>query len=110
MINVLYFQCPINKSYSFLLTGSPSPSVTWWRDSVLLDDSYHITTQGYVRNNITLIRLKRSDLSAIFTCQASNNNLTVPTSNSVALDLNRKYPFLITFHSPIPGLEKLFAM
>ncbi|XP_055943583.1 nephrin-like isoform X3 [Argiope bruennichi] len=68
--------------------GSPSPSVTWWRDSVLLDDSYHITTQGYVRNNITLIRLKRSDLSAIFTCQAANNNLTVPTSNSVALDLN----------------------
>ncbi|GIY00842.1 ig-like domain-containing protein [Caerostris darwini] len=73
------------------LERSPSPSVTWWRDSVLLDDSYHVTTQGYIRNNITLVRLKRSDLSAIFTCQAANNNLTVPTSNSVALDLNRKY-------------------
>ncbi|CAL1291261.1 unnamed protein product [Larinioides sclopetarius] len=79
--------------------GSPSPSVTWWRDSVLLDDSYHITTQGYVRNNITLIRLKRSDLSAIFTCQASNNNLTVPTSNSVALDLNLR-PLDVRIISP----------
>ncbi|XP_071041032.1 cell surface glycoprotein MUC18 isoform X5 [Parasteatoda tepidariorum] len=68
--------------------GSPSPSVTWWRDSVLLDDTYHITTQGYVRNDVILIRLKRSDLSAIFTCQAANNNLTVPTSYSVTLDLN----------------------
>ncbi|XP_054717865.1 nephrin-like [Uloborus diversus] len=68
--------------------GSPTPSVTWWRDSVLLDDSYHITTQGSVRNDMTLVRLRRADLSAIFTCQAANNNLTVPVANSVTLDLN----------------------
>lgn len=76
---------------SFLFLGSPTPSVTWWRDSVLLDDSYHITTQGSVRNNMTLYKVKRADLFASFTCQASNNNLTVPTYNSVTLDLNRKY-------------------
>ncbi|KAG8194330.1 hypothetical protein JTE90_029206 [Oedothorax gibbosus] len=79
--------------------GSPSPSVTWWRDSVLLDDTYHITTQGYVRNNITLSRLRRHDLGAVFTCQAANNNLTVPTSNSVALDLNLR-PLDVRIISP----------
>ncbi|XP_054713696.1 nephrin-like [Uloborus diversus] len=79
--------------------GSPSPAVTWWRDSILLDDTFFITTQGYVRNEMTLTRLRRSDLMAFLSCQASNNNLTVPTSNSVSLDLNLK-PLDVRIISP----------
>lgn len=79
-----------------LFSGSPSPSVTWWRDSLLLDDTYYITTQGSVRNEITLLRLRRIDLMAVITCQASNNNMTTPTASYVTLDLNCKY-FLYIF-------------
>ncbi|XP_067138004.1 neural cell adhesion molecule 2-like isoform X2 [Centruroides vittatus] len=70
--------------------GSPPPSVTWWRGSTLLDDSYKPTVKGVVRNELTLKNLQRSFLMEVFSCQASNTNLTVPKTSSVILDLNLK--------------------
>lgn len=68
--------------------GIPSPSVTWWRGSSLLDDSYFNTSDGAVRNELLLPRLHRFDLMAVITCQASNTNLTSPSTTSVKMDLN----------------------
>lgn len=70
--------------------GSPPPSVTWWRGSTLLDDNYKPTVKGVVRNELTLKNLRRSFLMEVFSCQASNTNLTVPKTSSVILDLNLK--------------------
>nr|XP_040567358.1 hemicentin-1-like [Lepeophtheirus salmonis] len=70
------------------LGGRPSPRVTWWRDHSLLDSSYESVTPLKVVNEITLHNLKREDLHTILTCQATNNNISVPVSTSVKLDMN----------------------
>ncbi|XP_054714539.1 nephrin-like [Uloborus diversus] len=70
--------------------GIPSPMVTWWRDSVLVDETFSPTSQGYVRNELVLSKLHRSDLLMTYTCQAINTNLTVPVSASVTIDINLK--------------------
>lgn len=35
--------------------------------------------------------LDRSDLHSAYTCQANNNNMSVPAVNAVTVDMNRKY-------------------
>ncbi|XP_076325090.1 neural cell adhesion molecule 2-like isoform X7 [Tachypleus tridentatus] len=70
--------------------GKPRPSVTWWRDYALLDDSYTFEVGDVVENRLKLDRLHRHDLLAVLTCQASNNNITVPASNAITIDLNLK--------------------
>ncbi|GFR11065.1 uncharacterized protein TNCT_562692 [Trichonephila clavata] len=70
--------------------GIPHPTVTWWRESVLVDETFSQTSQGYVRNELALPKLHRSDLLVTYSCQASNTNLTVPVSASVTIDINLK--------------------
>ncbi|XP_076325303.1 protein turtle-like isoform X2 [Tachypleus tridentatus] len=70
--------------------GDPTPAVTWWRNSVLLDNNYSITTRGVARNALLIKRLHRDHFMSLLTCQASNTNLSLPISKSVTLDLNLK--------------------
>ncbi|GFR14695.1 nephrin, partial [Trichonephila clavata] len=79
--------------------GKPLPSVTWWRESVLLDDTYTVTPHGVVRNELEILSLKRHDLMAVFTCQASNNNFSQPALAAVTVDMNCKYPQFSKFRS-----------
>ena len=84
---------PFNEGERLLLVcdvegGKPRPSLTWWRESVLLDDSYEVTAKGSVRNELEIGALQRHDLMAVFTCQASNNNISEPVSSQVTVDLN----------------------
>ena len=68
--------------------GKPKPRVTWWKDHALLDDSYHLAAdQDKIINELIIKNLKREDLHTIFTCQAANNNISVPVSTSVKLDM-----------------------
>ena len=78
----------MNKCVAF--SGDPSPEVTWWRGTALLDDTYNVTPQGFVRNELFLFELRRSDLLAEFTCQATNTNLTKPKTTAVRVDINCK--------------------
>lgn len=68
--------------------GKPRPSLTWWRETSLLDDSYEITGSGVMQNQLEIMSLQRHDLMAVFTCQASNNNISAAVSSSVTVDLN----------------------
>ena len=81
--------------------GKPTPAVTWWRESVLLDDRYEAMNNPkgsvVVRNQIDIPALSRQDLMAVFTCQASNNNISQPASTAVTVDLNCKF-----FFQPFP--------
>lgn len=42
-------------------------------------------------NELKIPSLNKNYLLSIFTCQASNNNITNPLQTSITLDLNRKY-------------------
>ncbi|XP_076330218.1 protein turtle-like isoform X2 [Tachypleus tridentatus] len=69
--------------------GSPSPSVTWWRESVLLDDTYvSITSERKVVNELNISSLQRHDLMAALSCQAKNNNISEPLTTTVTVDMN----------------------
>lgn len=99
--------------------GKPRPSLTWWRDYTIIDDTFeypskHGRPQGYgdnridsivskisssfplpqvATNELTLFPLARHHLLSIFTCQASNNNITIASSASISIDLNCKPSF-----------------
>ncbi|KAF6216306.1 hypothetical protein GE061_000646 [Apolygus lucorum] len=71
--------------------GRPEPWVKWWRDGGLLDSSD--TSAGFdnVRNNQLVIeRLNRSHLNSIFTCEASNNNISQPVSTKITISMDLK--------------------
>ena len=72
------------------LGGHPQPKVTWWRDHALLDSSDSNQVSFKTENELILKDLQRDDLHSILTCQASNNNISVPVSTSVKLDMNCK--------------------
>ncbi|XP_076667647.1 nephrin isoform X2 [Andrena cerasifolii] len=71
--------------------GRPEPKVRWWRGEMLLDSK---DEQGEFpalrRNTLTVRQLSRADLHAVFTCQASNNNISQPVSASVAIEMYLK--------------------
>ncbi len=46
---------------------------------------------GRVTNELRLRQLRRTDLHSILTCQATNNNISVPASTSVKLDMQCKH-------------------
>lgn len=74
------------------LGGRPHAEVTWWRDHALLDNSFKTEDRGNKAvNDLVIQNLQREDLHTIFTCQASNNNISVPLSTSVKLDMNCKW-------------------
>ncbi|XP_026465096.1 nephrin-like [Ctenocephalides felis] len=79
--------------------GKPSPAVTWWQDNTLLDDSYSTLSEGRVKNVLQLKGLQRRHLNSVFTCQASNNNLTTPITSDISLDLNLR-PLWVKITSP----------
>ncbi|CAG0884521.1 unnamed protein product [Darwinula stevensoni] len=68
--------------------GRPPPRLTWWHENALLDATYTTTPDGEVRNVLEIPNLKRENLRSSFSCQAANNNVTVPVSNTVSLDMN----------------------
>ncbi|XP_022257793.1 roundabout homolog 2-like [Limulus polyphemus] len=70
--------------------GNPPPTVTWWKDSIQIDNSFHKTHDFGVRNDYILQELRRDDLLTTLTCRASNNNLTSPVVATVIIDMNLK--------------------
>ncbi|XP_035209002.1 lachesin-like [Stegodyphus dumicola] len=65
--------------------GKPLPAVSWWRDRTdVVDQSSEIDSErGIVRNELVIETLKREDLLSLYTCQASNTNLTSPATATV---------------------------
>ena len=75
--------------------------MTWWRDHALLDDvseDIDVAT-GRVTNELRLRQLRRKELHSILTCQATNNNISVPASTSVKLDMQCKQLHLVIYQN-----------
>lgn len=73
-----------------IIAGKPLASVSWWSEEVLLDDTFSTGPHGFVRNELFIGNLNRTDFMLSLTCKAENSNLTVPTQSSITLDMNRK--------------------
>jgi hypothetical protein len=55
---------------SLYLVGKPEPSLSWWRGSQLLDDSYEILN-GQSVNTVRLEKLGRNDQDVQLSCRCS---------------------------------------
>ncbi|XP_021945127.1 nephrin isoform X2 [Folsomia candida] len=90
--------------------GRPPPKVTWWRGGSLIDSSDKvISSDGATQNTMTVDKLSRSDLRAIFTCQASNNNMSEPVSASVQVEMYFR-PLEVTLlgsNQPMSALQEI---
>ncbi|EEC10051.1 sidestep protein, putative, partial [Ixodes scapularis] len=84
--------------------GIPAPTVSWWRESVLLEGSVSEPRPGVRRNALGPFVLRRQDLMAVLACQTSNSNLTAPLSTSVTLDMNFR-PLEVSVESVSRPLE-----
>lgn len=62
----------------------------WYRDNVMIDGSYIINDNATATNDLVVYKLSRSDLNALFTCQAANNNFSAPLEASFSIDINCK--------------------
>ncbi|XP_076314938.1 neural cell adhesion molecule 2-like [Tachypleus tridentatus] len=71
-----------------VIGGIPMPTVTWWRETILLDDSATRKRIGPIINEISIPMLKRHHFMATFTCVTSNNNISAPLSTAVTVDMN----------------------
>lgn len=77
--------------FFFNFLGDPSPNVTWWRGTTLIDDDFNVTTDGFVRNEMFLYKIQRTDLLEEFTCRAENTHLSDPKDATLQVDINCKY-------------------
>ena len=69
------------------ILGEPLPSVRWYMDDKLLDETYQQTFEGVVKNDLTIRRLERVHTQSKLRCLASNNNLTRPVETSLQLKM-----------------------
>ncbi|XP_015924964.1 nephrin [Parasteatoda tepidariorum] len=89
--------------------GNPAPVVTWWKNGHMLDETYFRTAKGFVRNELVIKEIRRSDFMLELVCQASNTNLTDPLSTSVYVDLNLRplYVHITTTPKPLKARTDL---
>ncbi|CAG4984230.1 unnamed protein product [Colias eurytheme] len=70
--------------------GDPRPSVIWYLENTIIDESYEQRDDGVTTNTLTFPRVGRQHLNARLICQASNTNLAPPQSKLLILDINLK--------------------
>ncbi|CAM1308475.1 Uncharacterised protein r2_g1842 [Pycnogonum litorale] len=70
--------------------GRPTPSLIWLMYDRPIDQKYTVTKERLVKNELVLHKLDRSYVDARLTCQASNNNITKPSTSHILLNLNLK--------------------
>lgn len=68
------------------------PTVTWYRDDVLMaGEAFTTAQQRSVQSEITVGPLGRQDLNTRLTCRAINHPRALPVESTVLLDMNCEY-------------------
>ena len=78
-------------SLTCVSSGSPGPSLAWYRDGLLVDataEQEESESETVVSNTINIHNVSQRETLATFTCRASNNNQTRPVEASVRLRVN----------------------
>lgn len=97
MFNTKYFKISLSiltnllLLFCFLFIGRPQPDVKWLINGEVVDDQYEHNSGDVIENRLLWPSVQRTDLNALFTCQASNTELVEPKKNSYVLDLHCKY-------------------
>ncbi|CAK1553342.1 unnamed protein product [Leptosia nina] len=68
--------------------GDPRPSVIWYLENTIIDDSYERRDDGVTTNSLSFPRVGRQHLNSRIICQASNTNLAPPLTKLLILDIN----------------------
>ena len=101
MNSILHYKAIQNHSLvnllPFLILGDPTPTVTWWRDSHLVDSSFEGTYKQTMQNTLSIPNISKQDLLAELTCSASNNNITMPSKTSVVIEMKCMYQYELKF-------------
>ena len=86
--------------FLIILVGRPESKIKWWRGESLLESDEVISGIDNVKSNQVIIEsVQRSDQHAILTCQASNNNISQPSSISVLIEIYCKFKFRSIFQT-----------
>ena len=81
------------KAYCVILSrisGRPLPSVTWWVNGKLVDDTYHTESHDTRVNKLKHFTADRHLNGALLECRASNNNATSPQARILTIEINCK--------------------
>ncbi|RWS10235.1 nephrin-like protein, partial [Dinothrombium tinctorium] len=69
--------------------GKPPPKLHWYRNNVLVDESYSVVGDTKeVENHIRIVNLTRADLNVVYKCSAFNELFSLTISSSVQIDVN----------------------
>lgn len=107
----------------FLISGKPSPKITWLINDQPVRNSTEVGVSSTVlasansrtvRSDLRLTDLSRKDVHSEITCQATNNNRTSPLAATLHVDMNckfyRKYIFSIKMQLESVTLTPLIQM
>ncbi|XP_025991597.2 nephrin isoform X1 [Solenopsis invicta] len=73
--------------------GKPAPMVSWYRNDRFVTNRTTTPSSGVTRSEIVIQNLSRDDVHSVLTCNATNNNRSLPLrslplSSSVSVDMN----------------------
>ncbi|XP_071641585.1 neural cell adhesion molecule 2 isoform X2 [Temnothorax longispinosus] len=68
--------------------GKPAPMVSWYRNDRFVTNRTTTPSSGVTRSEIVIQNLNRDDVHSVLTCNATNNNRSIPLSSSVRVDMN----------------------
>ncbi|KYN16936.1 hypothetical protein ALC57_10805, partial [Trachymyrmex cornetzi] len=69
------------------LYGKPAPMVSWYRNDRFVTNRTTTPNSGVTRSEIVVQNLSRDDVYSVLTCNATNNNRSIPLSSSVRVDM-----------------------
>lgn len=75
-----------------LSSGKPAPMVSWYRNDRFVTNRTTMPSSDVTRSEIVIQNLSRDDVRSVLTCNATNNNRSIPLSSSVRVEMNCKYP------------------
>lgn len=65
--------------------------MTWYRNNNFMNNKTMNVRSGVTRSEIVIKNLGRDDVLSELTCNATNNNRSLPLSSTIRLDMNCKY-------------------
>ncbi|OAD53073.1 hypothetical protein WN48_10841 [Eufriesea mexicana] len=91
-----YIEGDTLRLYCDVYGGKPAPTVSWHRNDRLISNKTLTVRSGVTRSELVIKNLGRDDVRSMLTCNATNNNRSIPLSSSVHVDMNCKYRFITT--------------